>query len=251
MHPRVLRGRAGGGHPGPRRRRIVLRHFGTRLRRGRRHARRPGRGAAARGEHDRRRDPVQRVAGADVRGRHARQGRRLPGGVREVGGAGRRHRRGHRLRTAGDHLPRRDRRRRSAADGGPRRPGLPAADRAARRLRMLCRPTPLPPCHGPATDELGRAGAADGRLRPTCAPAAGSPTSTTGTSAATPCWRSRRTPGWSGCRTTPTLGLAMATDCNCRYTVLDPYRRRAAGAGRGVPQRGRRAAHGRSRSPTA
>ena len=74
------------------RRRIVLRHFGTRLRRGRRNARLAGPGAAARDEHDARGDPVQRVAGADVRGGDARQRRRVPRGVREVGGAGRRHR---------------------------------------------------------------------------------------------------------------------------------------------------------------
>ena len=50
--------------------------------------------------HDPRRDPVQRVAGTDVRGRHARERRRVHGGLPQVGGAGHRHRRGHRRRPA-------------------------------------------------------------------------------------------------------------------------------------------------------
>ena len=59
---------------------------------------RAGHGAAARHEHDARRDPVQRVAGAHVRGRRAGERRRVPGGVPQVGGAG--HRRSARSPTA-------------------------------------------------------------------------------------------------------------------------------------------------------
>ena len=75
------------------------------------------------------RDPVQRIAGTDVRRRHTRQGGRVPGRLREVGGAGGRHRRGHRRRPADHRVPGRDRARRAAAVGGPRRPRLPAAGR--------------------------------------------------------------------------------------------------------------------------
>ena len=53
---------------------------------------RAGHRAAARRRHDARRDPVQRVAGADVRGRRAGERRRVPGGLPQVGGAGHRHR---------------------------------------------------------------------------------------------------------------------------------------------------------------
>ena len=54
--------------PGPRRRGPVLRHQRARERRRRRHGRRPRHRPAPRDGHDARRDPLQRVAGADVRG---------------------------------------------------------------------------------------------------------------------------------------------------------------------------------------
>ncbi len=70
--PGAVPGRPGGRHPGPRRRRAVLRDQRAGQRRRRRHARRAGRGAAARRRDDAGRDPVQRVAGAHVRGGDAR-----------------------------------------------------------------------------------------------------------------------------------------------------------------------------------
>ena len=83
---------------------------------------------------------------------------------------------------------------------------------------------------------------------------AGSPTSTTGTSAATPCWRQPADAGIVRVRARQTgasSGVAMATDCNGRYTMLDPYAGRPARAGRGLPQRRhhRGGAAGRHRLP--
>ena len=76
VHPRDLRGRAGRGHPGPRRRRPLLRDLRARVRRRRRHARRARPGPAARLHAGARRDPDERVAGADDGGRRARRRRR-------------------------------------------------------------------------------------------------------------------------------------------------------------------------------
>ena len=83
-----------------------------------------------------------------MRGRHPRERRRVHGGVPQVGGAGHRHRRGHRRRPAAHHLARRDRRRRAAAHRRPRGPGLRASRAAPRHpgraerqhLRGLPRP---------------------------------------------------------------------------------------------------------------
>ena len=72
VHPRAVRGRRGHRHPGPRRRRPVVRHLRARQRRRRRHARRPRPGAAARLDARSRGDPHERVAGADDGGRRAR-----------------------------------------------------------------------------------------------------------------------------------------------------------------------------------
>ena len=125
--PGALRRRAGGRHPGPRRRGAVVRHLRARQRRRRRHAHRAGPRPAARHRHDPGGGPLQRVAGADVRGRDAGERRRLPRRLREVGHARHGDRRGHRRRPAGDHLARGDRRRRAAAHRRPRRPGLRSA----------------------------------------------------------------------------------------------------------------------------
>ncbi len=129
MHARGVRQGSRRRHPGPRRRRIVLRHFGTRVGGGWWHAHRAGHGAVAGRPHEFGGDPVVRVAGTHVRRRHPGQGGRLPGGLREMGGAGGRHRRGDRFRPPGDHPSRRGGRRRAAAHRRPRRPGLPPADR--------------------------------------------------------------------------------------------------------------------------
>ena len=90
--PRAVRQRPGDRHPGPRWRRIVLCHIRTRIGRRRWHASRTGHRAAAGGQHDARRDPVQRVAGTHVRGRRTGERRGVHGGVPQVGGAGHRHR---------------------------------------------------------------------------------------------------------------------------------------------------------------
>ena len=92
VHPGDLRGEAGRGHPGPRRRRALLRHLRAGLRRLRRHARRARHRSAARRDALARGNPHERVAGAHVRDRRAGEGRPLPGDLREVG----RHRHRHR-----------------------------------------------------------------------------------------------------------------------------------------------------------
>ncbi|OUZ05598.1 Phosphoribosylformylglycinamidine synthase 2 [Mycobacterium avium subsp. paratuberculosis] len=75
--------------------------------------------AAAHRRHDARGGAVQRIPGADVRGGHTGERRRLPGGVPQVGRAGHRDRRGHRRRPAADHLARADGGRRAAAHRRP------------------------------------------------------------------------------------------------------------------------------------
>ncbi len=69
--PGAVRRRSGRRHPGPRRRRADLRADRAAPRRRRRHARRPGAGAAAGAVDEPGGDPGQRVAGADVRDRRA------------------------------------------------------------------------------------------------------------------------------------------------------------------------------------
>ena len=133
VQPGAVRARPGGRHPGPRRRRTVLRHFGARRGRGRRHAHLAG--------------PACRCAPRDDAGRDAVVASRRNACVRSSrptrwtrswrcaasGRSRRRHRRGDRGGPAGHHLPRRGRGRRAAAHRRPRGPGLPAADRAAGR----------------------------------------------------------------------------------------------------------------------
>ena len=148
VHPRALRRRRDRRHPGPRRRRALLRDLRARLGRRRRHARRARPRPAARLHARSRGDPHERVAGADDGGRRARRRRGLHGDLREVGRRGRRRRRGHRHRPPAHRLARRARRRRTPAVGGARRPDLPAplrpprlAGRAAgRRRRDALRP---------------------------------------------------------------------------------------------------------------
>ena len=184
---------------------------------------RAGHGAAARGGHDPGRDPVQRIAGTHVRGRHPGERRRVHGGVPQVGGAGHRHRRGHRRRPAADHLARRDRRRRAAAHGRPRGPGLRAAGAAARHPGRARTPTPPPTLPRPATGD---------ELRATLLALLGSPHL---------CSRAFITEQYDRYVRGNTVlaehadggvlrideatgrGIAMSTDASGRYTQLDPY----------------------------
>ena len=119
--PGALPGRARRRHPGPGRGRRRLRHDGAGRGRRHRHAGPAGPGAAARRLARPGRDPDERVAGAHDGDRHAAGRRRVHGHLREVGRAGDGHRRGHRLRPAGDDLARRAGRRHSARQR--RRPG--------------------------------------------------------------------------------------------------------------------------------
>ena len=90
--PGDLRRRPRHRHPGPRRRRALLRDVRAGQRRHRRHARRPRHRPAARQHAHPGRDPDERVAGAHVRHRRAGQGRRVPRRLPQVGRAGHRHR---------------------------------------------------------------------------------------------------------------------------------------------------------------
>ena len=223
--PRALPRRPGGRHPGPRRRRTVLRHVRAGQRRRRRHAHRPGHGAAARHRHDAR----PRSSPASRRSACARSCTRenvdafmavcrkwdvLATVIGEV--------------TDGDRLVidwhGETVRGRAAAHRRPRRAGLPAAGAALRPARTRCsRRRPGPLRRPTAPDELARGDPADGREPRTCAAAAGSPTSTTATSAATPPRPSPPTPASSASTRRRGRGVAVATDCNGRYIALDPY----------------------------
>ncbi len=162
------------------------------------------------------RDPVQRVAGAHVRGRRrrttstrswpsARKWDVLATVIGEVTD-------GDRLR---DHLARRDGRRRAAAHRGPRRPGLRAADGPARHARTRCRPT------------LGAA-------RP---------------SPATSC--ARTVLRWSAAPTcAPSLGHRAVRPLRAGNTVLAAARRRRRGPDRRGDRPRRRAVHRRQRPVT-
>ena len=178
---------------------------------------------AAGHRHDARGDPLQRVAGADVRGRAARRRRGVPGDLHAVGRARHRHRRGHRRRPAGDHLGRRDRGRRAAAHGRPRRPGVPRARWPARSGRTRWSPT-LP-------DTLPRP-AAPSELRAEILRMAASP------NLASRAWVTdqydRYVRGNTVCAQPADAGMirideatgrgvAVATDCNARFVALDPY----------------------------
>ena len=115
---------------------------------------------------------------------------------------------------------------------------------SVRRPRTLCRTTPLPRCLGPARMSSAR-WCCGWPVRTTSAPGAGSPTSTTGTSAAARCSPSRRTPGWSGCPTTPrsawrwpataTPGSPHSTHIvGARLALAEAYRNVAASGARPI-----------------
>ena len=179
--------------------------------------------AAARLDAGARGDPDERVAGADDGRRRARRRRRVPRDLREVGGRRHRRRRGHRHRPAPDRLARRAGRRRTAAQRRARRARRTSALRAARRPRTRCRPTAPRRCRDrrPATE-----------LRETLLRLAGSPNL---------CDKSWITdqydryvrgntvlaqPSDSGMIRVDEetgLGVAVSTDCNGRFAMLDPY----------------------------
>ena len=112
----------------------------------------------------------------------------------------------------------------------------------ARRGRTACRPTPPRRSDWPARPAATSCEphCCRWRPRPTCATSPGSPTSTTATCAATRSSPSPRTPGMLRLDEETGLGVALATDGNGRFALLDPYAGRAARAGRGLPQRRRR-----------
>ena len=114
-------------------------------------------------------------------------------------------------------------RRRTAAHGRARGPGLRAAVRAAGVAgRAAGRHRRRPgPARRPATSCARRC--CSWSRRPTSATSRGSPTSTTATCRATPCWPSPRTPAWCGSTSETNLGVAIATDCNGRFAKLDPF----------------------------
>ena len=224
VHARAVRGRRRHRHPGPRRRRAVVRHLRARQRRRRRHARRPRPGAAARLDARSGGDPDERVAGADDGGRRARatstgSWRSAPSGT------------SRRPTSARSPTPAGCGSTGTASGSSTYRPARsrttarPTTGRSSgRRARTRCRPT--------GAEELD---AARGRRRscarrcsgwppaPTSATSRGSPTSTTATSAATPCSPSPATPAWSGSTRRPTSGSRSSTDCNGRFARLDPY----------------------------
>ena len=203
-------------------------------------------------EHDAGRDPVQRVAGTDVRGRRARRTSTafmavcrkwdvLATVIGEVTDGDRLH----------DHLARRDRRRRAAAHRRPRGPGVPAPGAAARHPGRAERRHVRQTLPRPATGD---------ELRATLLALLGSPHL---------CSRAFITEQYDRYVRGNTVlaehadggvlrvdeatgrGIAVSTDASGRYTAARPVHRRAARAGRGVPQRRGHRRHARSRSPTA
>ena len=174
VHPGAVRGRAGHRHPGPRRRRAVLRH----LRAGQRRRRRacsssstpvPLRDSTLSPEEILMSESQERMMAVV----EPQQRRGVPGHLPQVGRAGHGDRRRHRRRPAGDQLARRADRRRAPAYGRPRGSGLRAAvrpaglaGRAAEQQRRRAGPP----------DHRGRAGRDDPLRwspRPTCATSPG------------------------------------------------------------------------------
>ncbi len=91
------------------------------------------------------------------------------------------------------------------------------------RPRTRCSPTTPTSCPGrPPRASCARRSCGWPPAR-TCAAGPGSPTSTTATCAATPCWPSRPTPGMIRIDEQTGRGVAVATDCNARFVALDPY----------------------------
>ena len=220
----VLARRPRRGHPGPRRRGHLVRDLRAGLQRRRRHARRLDRVLAARPHAHAGGDPHERVAGADVRGRRAGQGRGVPGDLRQVGRRGRHHRRGQRLRAADRRLARRADRRRPPAHRGPRGPGVrpPAGPPEWLTPRQDDAPTP---------ERLARPSTA-AEIRETLLTLFASP------NLAAKDWVTDQydryvlgntvlaQPEDSGMIRIDDetgLGVALATDCNGRFAALDPY----------------------------
>jgi phosphoribosylformylglycinamidine synthase subunit PurL len=196
----------------------------AREQRRRRHARLARPGAAARRDAHARGDPHERVAGAHVRGRRPRttSTRSWPSArkwdviatvIGEVNDSGRLTVEWHGEQIV-DVPPR------TVAHEGPVYE-RPYARPSWQDALQADEPPTLP-----ATDRrrgAARHDAAHGRSRRTWRPSRGSPTSTTATSSATPCSRSRRTPAWCASTTRPNRGVAVSTDCNGRFAKLDPY----------------------------
>jgi len=198
-------------------------------------------GSVARHHAQPRRDPDERVPRTHDGGRAARPARCVHGDHRPVGGRGDRRRRGHHHRPPGRRVARRDRGRRPAAHRRARRPGLrPAhaapgdAGRAAGR-RPDVRP-PRPPDHRRAA--AGDAAAA-GRVAQPEQPRVGDrPVRPLrdGQHRPVDARRRRRRPRRRDhrprCRDLDRLQQPLRR--------ARPVRRRAAGARRGLPQRGHR-----------
>ena len=242
---------AGRRHPGPRRRRALLRDLRAGQRRRRRHARRARPGAAARLHARARGDPDERVAGADDGGRRARRRRRVPGDLREVGRRGRRDRRGHRRRPArrstgtasASSTCRRGRSRTTARRTSARSPGPTGRTRSRPTAPRRCRGRrPATSCARPllrlvASPEPLRQVLDHRPVRPLRA----------GQHRARPARGRRHDPRRRGDQ--PRRRGRHRLQRPVRQAR--PVRRRAARARRVLPQRRRPAAPRRSRSPTA
>ncbi len=194
--PRGAARRAGRGHPGPRRRRHLLRDERAGLQRRGRHARLARPRAAARPHALAGGDPHERVAGAHVRDRHAGEPRRVP----------------RALRASGTSRP-------SSSARSPTPAASPSTGTASRSStcrrapsRTRARSTSARTHRPPWQDALQADGperlprpqtSATSCARPCCTLVAapeprlevlGHRRSTTATCSATPCWRSPRTP---------------------------------------------------------
>ena len=252
VHARALRRRARRRHPGPRRRRALLRDLRAGQRRRRRHARRARPGAAARLLARARGDPDERVAGADDGGRRARRRRArswrsarsgtsrpsssarspTPAGCRSTGTA----------RRVVDVPPR------SVAHDGPtyQRPfARPDWQDALQADGAEALPRPA------TGDELRDDAAAAGRVARTSATSRGSPTSTTATSSGNTVLAQPEDAGMVRVDEETNLGVAVVDRLQRPVRQARPVRRRAARARRGLPQRRAPAAPRRWRSPTA
>ena len=223
VHPRDLRGRAGRRHPGPRRRRALLRDLRARVRRRRRHARRARPGPAARLHARARGDPDERVAGADDGGRRARRRRRRS------------------WRSARSGTSRRSSSARSPTPAGCTSTGTASASSTCPRARS---PTTARRTTAPSRARTGRT-----TCRPT--PPRRWPARPPATSCARPCCSWSRSPnlcdkswitdqydryvrgntvlsqpsdsGMIRVDAETNLGVAISTDCNGRFAKLDPY----------------------------
>ena len=174
----------------------------------------------------------------------------VPGDLRQVGGRGRRHRRGDGGRPAGDRLARRAR----SSTYLPARSPTTARPTTGRspgpRPRTRCRPTAPSRCRGRRAGPSCARRCCGWSAAPTSATSRGSPTSTTATSAATPSSRSPATAAWSASTRRPT----WASPSRPTATVASPCSIRTPGRSSPWPRAtatSRPAAPGRSRSATA